>query len=622
MINFALILVVISGFIIGLLLYFERQSGQGTVGKKVINDTAKYQLDQLTIYVKDAINDLTRTNLYELGLSDEAFKRRLNKRSELKKALKNCTYGSVHDKEYVKDFILDLLKKEYVTPKTVDQILPFTRPQFLSSQDKFEILLYFYKKQYGYNGMSQMIETYDLDRLKYLIEEGHTASYIITAEEIEQIYRKMSYHLNYEDKLAVVTQRVYQSYKGFGVVDELRDMNIDGISGGVSGSVDLDQSFELMEEGKVHQFQQSTGHYDSVWIFYKGKSIHLSFLSFGSENELRRICQNIYRYNKAGQLSESVGFIVNEMKDGSRVVVVRPNFAESWAFFVRKFHIVNVTLEELIQDEGCHLPIEMLKYLVKGGRITSITGSQGSGKTTMLMAMVRNIYATLTLRVQEMAFELHLRKVYPMRNILTFKETSTITGQAGLDVQKKTDGSVNILGEVATDEVAVWMLQMAQVASLFTLFTHHAKTVKDLSLSLRNSLLKCDVFRDEKIAEEQVVNVLDFDVHLERDENGRRYISRITEIVALDQDLPYPETYKSSHESVSIEFMDTMTEYFRRRTDRKIYVTNNVIEFVDGRYVAKGRISQDNISAMKRLMSLEDREGFQHYLKENWGEGA
>ena len=85
---------------------------------------------------------------------------------------------------------------------------------------------------------------------------------------------------------------------------------------------------------------------------------------------------------------------------------------------------------------------------------------------------------------------MHLRKVYPDRNILTFRETETVSGQEGLDVQKKTDGAVNILGEVATDPVAAWMIQMAQVASKFTMFTHHAKTFDNLILALRNSLLK------------------------------------------------------------------------------------------------------------------------------------
>ncbi len=130
--------------------------------------------------------------------------------------------------------------------------------------------------------------------------------------------------------------------------------------------------------------------------------------------------------------------------------------------------------------------------------------------------------------------------------MLTFKETESISGQTGLDLQKKTDGSVNILGEIATDEISVLMLQMAQVASLFTVFTHHAKTVSDLVLSLRNSLLKCNVFRDERIAEEQVVRVMDFDVHLNRDYGGNRYVERITEIVPKVQQQEFSRTYRET----------------------------------------------------------------------------
>ena len=106
------------------------------------------------------------------------------------------------------------------------------------------------------------------------------------------------------------------------------------------------------------------------------------------------------------------------------------------------------------------------------------------------MAMIENIYETMNLRITETAFELHLRKIYPTRNILSMRETDTIAGQECLDVQKKTDGSVNIIGEVATDPVASWMIQSAQVASKFTLFTHHAKTFPNLVTALRNSMLR------------------------------------------------------------------------------------------------------------------------------------
>ena len=82
----------------------------------------------------------------------------------------------------------------------------------------------------------------------------------------------------------------------------------------------------------------ATKNYESIWLFY-GKSIKLDFIGFESESELKRVCQIIYRYNRGGQLSEATGYRVNEMKDGSRILVVRPPFSESWAFFVRKFYI-------------------------------------------------------------------------------------------------------------------------------------------------------------------------------------------------------------------------------------------------------------------------------------------
>ena len=245
-------------------------------------------------------------------------------------------------------------------------------------------------------------------------------------------------------------------------------MNIDGVSGGVSGIPpsfldqlsDMDDYLNQMEGRKIPMS------YDSVWIFFKGKATYLSFLSFGSEAELKRVCQNIYKYNNPGQLSESVGYKINEMKDGSRVVVLRPNFSESWAFFVRKFAPPTlISAEQLLIHENKGPVIELLKYLIRGARVTAITGEQGCGKTTLLMAIMKYLYPTITIRVQETAFELHLRKIYPHHNILSLRETDTISGQEGLDVQKKTDGGVNILGEVSTDPVAAWMIQMAQVAS-------------------------------------------------------------------------------------------------------------------------------------------------------------
>ena len=280
------------------------------------------------------------------------------------------------------DIQLLVIGKYGVNEINISKAIPFDIPSLLTSQDKFDILLYAYKKDFGYEALTQIIKKYNLATLKYIAGEAKPC-YVITKEEIDDIFEKEALTLTFQDKLNIVVQRIYQHYKGYGSIDEIRDMNIDGISGGVSG---LPESF-------LSQVAQTEGDYlsqiaehkvpracDSIWIMFHGKSIRLAFLSFGSEAELKRVCQNIYKYNNPGQLSDTNGFKINEMKDGSRVVVVRPSMSETWAFFVRKFDVKRATLEQIIRFPGKDEAIDLLKYLVKGARIISLTGEQGCRK--------------------------------------------------------------------------------------------------------------------------------------------------------------------------------------------------------------------------------------------------
>ena len=588
-------------------------------------DDKTYTLDMMMKFVKRRLDEITKVNLFDLGLSEEELKRRKNKKYELKKALKGCTYGDVNDKKYVKELIFDILSKEYGVDETnVSRAIPFDIPSLLTAQDKFDVLIYMYEKDYGYDALETIINKYHLNELKYTAGESKP-SYVITPEEISDIYEKENFVLTFEDKLNVVVQRIYQLYKGYSAIDEIRDQNIDGVSGGVSG---LPESFlsqvaqtdaNVLNQVMDHKVPRSC---DSIWIMFHGVSIRLAFLSFGNESELKRVCQNIYKYNNPGQLSDSNGFKVNEMKDGSRVVVLRPSMSESWAFFVRKFDVKRATLEQLIRCEGKEEAIELLGYLVKGARIISLTGEQGCGKTTMLMAMIENIYETMNIRVQEMAFELHLRKIYPTRNILSLRETETVSGQAGLDVQKKTDGSVNIIGEVATDEVASWMIQAAQVASKFTLFTHHAKTFPDLVSALRNSMLRTGVFANEKVAEEQVVQVLDFDIHLVKDFRGNRYIERVTECIPVEDvnNYDFDQRKEKTLEGKFEKFADNATRFFTKETNKELYKYQNIMEYQDGKYVLTNKITDRNLKDMVINMDDADSASFRKFVEEKWGE--
>ena len=194
-------------------------------------DDKTYNLDKMIKFVKKRLDEITKINLYDIGLSEEELKRRKAKKYELKKALKGCTYGDVNDKKYVKELIYDLLAKEYGVDETnISKAIPFDTPSLLTAQDKFDILIHEYKKTFAYEALNELIKKYKLDAVKYVAGETKPC-YVITSEEIDQIYEEENLNLGFADKLEVVVQRIYQQYKGYSSIDEVRDMNIDGVSG-------------------------------------------------------------------------------------------------------------------------------------------------------------------------------------------------------------------------------------------------------------------------------------------------------------------------------------------------------------------------------------------------------
>jgi len=273
---------------VGAVYYFIRSKQKQKVEETIEMDDKTYTLERMTAFVKQRLNEITKVNLYDIGLSEEELKRRKNKKYELKKALKGCTYGDVNDKKYIKELIYDLLYREYGVDETnVSKAIPFDIPSLLTAQDKFDIIIYMYKNDFGYEALTELIKKYNLAELKYVAGETKPC-YVITSQEISEIFEKENFVLTLSDKINVIVQRIYQHYKGYSSIDEIRDMNIDGVSGGVSG---LPESF-------LSQVAQTDGDYlnqvvehkvpracDSIWIFFQGKSIRLEFLSFGTEAE-------------------------------------------------------------------------------------------------------------------------------------------------------------------------------------------------------------------------------------------------------------------------------------------------------------------------------------------------
>lgn len=620
-------------------------------------------MNRLLERVKYALADLVREETFS-GLDDEEWEALYKRKARIQEAMKNCVYGIDSAKLIVKDLITTVIKEEVPDEKAALQLVDF-HSTYMDPRVKFEILMLFMKREHGRDAFVHMITKYDLDRERFEIEDKKQPSYMITPDDINYIYVNEDIRLNYEDMIEVLTVLIYQRYKGFGHVDTILEMNINGINIGASGSV-----LQSVNNTKIKMNRAPR----SCWLNLWGKYLHLRFINFGNEEEVRRVVQLICRYNSPGPLTEKRGYLVNTMHDKSRVLAMRPPVAEYWAVFVRKFSISNATTNKLVIKKldrtlkwspeyeakiralpgikedwieelkisikkneptialmdsmvengmsypgftaNARLPMKLYYYLMRGQVTVAFTGRQNSGKTTMMSTVVYYMDPRYTIRVLEMAPELYLREMYPDRNILSVQETEWVTAQALQDALKKSDAAISIVGEVATDIVAARMIQMGQIASLFTIFSHHANTGKDLVYGLRNSLVNASGMTPNT-AEDQVLDVVKVNSHLDFDTSGKRFIERFTEIITLDTKSPYPEI-----DINNIEYAKAMIdrEYYTRVTDREKFTTRDVLKYdhdIDG-YVTLDWFTPKLTKHMLDRMPRDLVPGFKEFIKTEW----
>ena len=153
------------------------------------------------------------------------------------------------------------------------------------------------------------------------------------------------------------------------------------------------------------------------------------------------------------------------------------------------------------------------------------------------------------------------------------------------------------------------------------MFTHHAKTFPDLVTALRNSMLRTGVFNNEVVAEEQIVSVLNFDIHMVKDFRGNRYIERITECIPVEDknEYDFEQQKEKSLEGKFEKFADNATRYFTKETNKELYKYVNILEYQDGNYVLTNRISDNNLRGMCINMDDADSQEFRKFVDRNWG---
>lgn len=598
LLNFFIILLLITGMAVFAALSLKPD-------RKEAKRTDNYSVEEIIKTVDGVFAGILDKDFRSLNLNQKETMKRENIKKLIKKCLKKSAEGDEEAKAYIKDYIKEiLLHKVMLNEENVEKVIPFDNADKLSGEDKFEILLQLYYKEYRKDGLRMFLEKNHLD-----------TAYIITNIDLERAYFKEITYLSFEDKIEIIAQRVYQQYRGFGIIDRLREMKLDGVSAGISAgnlSGNIPGKTVFFEGGLTAKKIEDKDKYDSgikaeeslldVWIFFKGRTIRLDFLRFPSERELIRVCKSIYRHNNPGFLSETRGYLVNDMKDGSRVVVFRPPISVGWAFFVRKHdNITAMDISKVLKEEGSDQVIELLKWMVKGCLSIAITGEMGSGKTTLLKLLIQYIEESYPIRVYEQVYELNLNKAYPKRNILSLRDSPEVSGQDILNVMKKTDGTVLILGEVASHETANYLIEISQISKM-TLFSHHAETTQDLISYFKISQLREGGFHKEDLAEYQAANAINIDIHMEN-KNGHRYISRITEII------PY---YKKDLPGGLVE---ATREYYKRRTSPVTFETRDILSFIEGRYVMQKGFSDKSQEHILYNLGESEKQEYREFIK-------
>ncbi len=581
--NIVLALAIVGAAGFGIYKYLTNMKVTVAETENSLNVDSKPTIDDLVVIVARSIGNFLNQDFSNQNLTETEYNNKLSAKKRLRRAREEAAYGDPEYKEMIRQYIKSIITTNEIIPVSevnINSFIPFNNPEQLLPQDKFFILLTGYQYLYETKSLSQMFKDFDFADKNIITDQMISEAFDNANDpdycEAHGIPMNLT-DFTYDQKLDYLSQTIFERYTGFGVADRLFETDIDEVDGGVSGIPE--GSFQLSKD----MLGAAKTSHDALWILFHGHNIHLDCVSFGSAEEIQRVCENIYKYNAQHVLSESSGYVISSMKNGSRVVVVRPPMADKFAFFVRKFDSApSVAPQYLIRGEGSEMVRKLCEWFVRGQRNIAITGQQGTGKTTMLKSFVAWI-ENLNIRTQEIAFEMNLSFSYPDKNILSFQETGEVSAQEGLNVQKKTNGAVNIVGEVADAKQASHIIQTANVASLFALFTHHAKNTAALVNMIALNLLQEQLYKEKRDAVEISSQTLNVNVHLENTDTYR-HIEYIDEIIpVLDQLYPSEkllaeDAYDCEKYTEEMRRMDER-EYYKRSTDRKMFEVNNIFKW-------------------------------------------
>lgn len=464
------------------------------------------------------------------------------------------------------------------TEEMANWIIPFDDPDKLSVRDKFEILLNKYKdiNEQGYDRAFSNLKNKYSYKKSILGENQFLNSWNeYTSEDIERFYKQENIHLEFKEKIDIITQRLYSEIWGLGLIDQLAysDVNEVGIS--------------------------NNGKYIYVWDQDK---IRLSFLQL-TEQETKIIQDRATSFDrKKGQLDTNNPEINCDRADQARVTALMNEYSSARVLCVRVFNKKKAAFRDIVKDYKLQI---LTQVLLKTGQKISLQGEMGVGKTTTMQTFIEILDDSLHIGTIEDYFEQHNRLKYENKRVVELQVTDKKNLLDAAATLFRLSVDVASVGEVREGEALLSFVQLAQALPGSALFTNHVASPEDSIPRWSNLLISTGKYATAKAAVADLVNYINI-IYQHEIINGQRVISKVVEVVPLinkssDVDLNMNMSLEELRKLAYIQQIQENPAY--------MYRLNPLLEYENGEYRFK------NYPSSKLLDKASKNEETANYMK-------
>ncbi len=276
-----------------------------------------------------------------------------------------------------------------------------------------------------------------------------------------------------------------------------------------------------------------------IYAERKGK-LELTGVTFRDEAHLLNIAQRIV--SAVGRRVDETSPICDaRLLDGSRVNVIIPPLAiDGTSISIRKFSTRKITLDMMAQQGNIHPKMAQILKIAGRCRLNIvISGGTGSGKTTMLNAVSRNIDEGERVVTIEDAAELQLQQPHVVR---LETRPANLEGNGEITMRDLVKNALRmrpdriILGEVRGPE-AVDLLQAMNTGHDGSLGTLHANRPREALTRLENMVNMAGLNLPPKAIRTQIADAVNLIIQISRMRDGIRRITYITEVVGMEGDV-------------------------------------------------------------------------------------